>query len=1074
MSTAAAAHSTHERKTVALRGSAIDWVLREVFSLRRTDRPVLGQLSPLFAIVTAASVIVATFTKTAFLQTHEVKTLPLMFLGSSAFTAVLSIVWVAVVERLDLQRRFLTLLMTAIGSFAALHLLYPLSPKTMALAQLVWCTGLSQLILVQTWNMSSAVLPSRQAKRLFPVLAAVSTLGAALGGGALTLGLKVVEAQHMMWFVILLLLYPLAQVRKIIKALQWSGDERDTAAEAQLNNLAVRALSRKEKQEQAAAAAATKKPFDDIARGFRTITDTPLLLRLAGLVFLLQVASLIIDFQFSTEMKLKYANRNEMASFLGTYYWVANSFAFFVALTASGRIVRVVGIGVAISASAIFVAVGSAAYFTAGRLGLGSPFWAIVATSFLERIFQFALTRNAMQMLVAPLDSKKGERAKTLIDGVVYRVATMGTSVVLLFIGATSEKLALLSPVTIVACIGVVFIGLSMNPHYRKALFEGLRARRVDSDVDPQTRALLQRSATGEVQQRLASNDRRDVLSALDIVRESKLPVRVEDLLPIARSHDPDLARRALELMNELQLKPERALLVGLMQKDRPPSILREALRLLDQYQDPGLLPLVSGYVQHPDLGVARLAVIWVQRVGGVEHAAKLNQKLKDDLQSPQAERRARAAYISGGYVLDPEIDLVRMVQDPAADVRVNAVVSMGQIGAMEYIDPLVDCLGRGELVPAASAALTRYGGSLVAALRDRHRRKPLNVAIQLRLLRIVERFGTKAAVAHQMDQVDSPVTVVRNNAIQSLWRMARDPEAPKPPTEWIRAKVLVEIETLRLLQRIELVGRGASPRHLFFGSELHSLRLQAERRSFRLLGLLDARAAMHRAYLHYRSPQQRVRSNAVELLDQHLTDEELRPFVGLVERGDGGTTGGDSTSTGDDGADMPALLGGADPWLVRVWRWTEAQGGKRMTRDPMDMVFLLKAVPLLSDLSGEQLLPVTDILQPVHVEAGDLVFAEGQPGNHLYVILEGEVDVLRGDEPVARLGVKECFGEMALLDQSPRSASVRARVDCELLAISRDDFQDLLDMHPALARGVIRVLTQRLRVATEQKADDK
>jgi CRP-like cAMP-binding protein len=61
----------------------------------------------------------------------------------------------------------------------------------------------------------------------------------------------------------------------------------------------------------------------------------------------------------------------------------------------------------------------------------------------------------------------------------------------------------------------------------------------------------------------------------------------------------------------------------------------------------------------------------------------------------------------------------------------------------------------------------------------------------------------------------------------------------------------------------------------------------------------------------------------------------------------------------------------------------------------------------------------------------------------------------------------------MALLDSSPRSASVRARKDCELLAISRDDFQDLLDMHPALARGVIRVLTQRLRHATEQAAHD-
>ncbi len=1065
MSSAAIAKSTQPHSTVAVRSSAIDWVLREVFSLRRADRPVLGQLAPLFGVVTAASVLVATFTKTAFLEKYEVRTLPLMFLGASAFTAVISLAWVAVVERLDLQRRFVGLLATAIVSFIALHLAYPIAPKAFALAQLVWCTGISQLILVQSWNMSSSLLPGRQAKRLFPVLAALSTLGAAAGGGLVTLGLKVVEARHLMWLVVALLVYPLFKVRKLIRALQWSGDERESATESMI------LIGKKDKDSGAATTPAAG--GSDIIRGFRTILETPILLRLAGLVFLLQVASLIIDFQFSTEMKLKFS-RNEMAGFLGTYYAIANSVAFFVALTASARIVRVVGIGMAISASAVFVGIGSLFYFSAARLHLGNPFWAIVATSFLERIFQFALTRNAMQMLVAPLDSKKGERAKTLIDGVVYRIATAGTSVALLFIAPSSATLALMAPVTVLACVGVVLIGLSMNPHYRRALFEGLRARRVDSDVDPQTRALLQRSATGEVLQRLASTEKRDVLAALDIIRESKLPMQVNDLLPIARSNDPDLARRSLELMNELGLRPERALLLGLLQKDRPAAVLRESLRLLDNYPDTGLLPLVTTFVHHADLGVARLAVIWVQRVGGEDYAQTLHQQLKTDMQSEHSDRRARAAYISGGYVLDPEIDLVRMVKDPAPDVRANAVVSMGQIGALEYIDPLIDCLAHGDLVPQASAALLRYGSTLIAAVRDRQKRKPLNVPIQLRLLRIVERFGNKAAVAFLMEQVDSPVSVVRNNAVQSLWRMARDLEAPRPPQEWIKSRVISEIEALKLLQRIEVAARGPTMRHMFFGSELHALRLQAEMRAFRLLGLFESRAAFHRAYLHYRSAQQRVRSNAIELLDQHLTDEEMKPFVGLVERLDAASAIADATLVEMTGTDLSGLLASTDPWLIRVWQWTELPEGKRMTRDPMDMVFLLKAVPLLSDLSGEQLLPVADILQTVHVEAGDLVFAEGQPGNHLYVILEGEVDVLRGTEQVARLGIKECFGEMALLDQSPRSASVRARVDCELLAIARDDFQDLLDMHPALARGVIRVMTQRLRVATEHAADDK
>jgi hypothetical protein len=402
----------------------------------------------------------------------------------------------------------------------------------------------------------------------------------------------------------------------------------------------------------------------------------------------------------------------------------------------------------------------------------------------------------------------------------------------------------------------------------------------------------------------------------------------------------------------------------------------------------------------------------------------------------------------------------------------------MGQIGSPEYIDPLIDCLGRGDLVQPASQALYRYGEALVQSVRDRLFDRPPNPAIQLRLLRIVERFGTNEAVAFLMSQAEAPSSLVRNNAVASLWRLARDPDAPRPPHVWVKRRVVQEIELLRRYQALEQLAGGQSLRHVFFLSELQGMRLQCEMRSFRLLGLLPARAVLHRAYLHYRSPQQRVRSNAVELLDQHLVDPDLKPFVALVERAEAAPGLQGPTETPVPGVnlsttDLQAMLALVEPWLGRVWHWAQHRQGGQMSRDPMDMVFLLKGVPLLSDLSGEQLLPVADIVQQVHVEGGDLVFAEGQPGNHLYVILEGEVDVLYGAEVVAKLGVKECFGEMALLDSSPRSASVRARKDCELLAISRDDFQDLLDMHPALARGVIRVLTQRLRHATEQAAHD-
>jgi HEAT repeat protein len=1075
----AAAHETGTASVRTSGGTVQRWML-QVFALKRADWPVLMQLAPFYAIVTAAIVAVATFTKSGFLAAYDIAALPMMFLGSSIFTAVASVGYVSVVEQLPLATRFVGLLGTAVFSFLGLHLCYPLQPKTLALVQLVWCTGLSQVVLMQTWNMTSALVPARQGKRLFPVLAAVSTLGAAAGGWLVSGWLRVFEAQELMWPVLALLTFCLVRLKPIMARMQVLLADGHDDTMTTLPSVQARKK-----------AAAVQGAGSEIVRGFQNIWEAPLLVRLATLVFLLQFASLILDFQFSAELKSRY-QRNEIASFLGTYYGIANGVAFGIALFATGRIVRVVGIGIAISASAMLVAFGSVAYMFLATTGHKWAFAAIVAASFCERIGQFALTRNAMQMLVAPLDAKKGERAKTLIDGVVYRVATALVSVGLLLVAPTQATLGWISPPAILACLGVVAIGIAMNPHYRRALFEGLRARRVDSDADPQTRALLIRTAMGEVRQRLKSGEPKQIVQALEIVEESSLPVEVADLAPVARHQDPEVARHALEVMNDLGLKPDRALLLDLLGQDRHPAVLREVLRLLAAYPDKTLLPLVTQFVHHQDVGVARLAVMWLKQAGGEAQTARIDADLLKDLKSAVAERRARAAFVSGGFTQEASLDLGRLIDDPSPQVRLNAVMSMGQIGSPEFVDPLVRALGKTDLVTAASNALQRFGPRLVGIVTENARRMPPSTAVQLRLLRVVERLGSREAVDFVMAQADSHDAVVCSNAVQSLWRMAREPERPRPSAVWAKQQVKAEIARLKRYQQIETLAGGVSARHTFFLGELQALRLQADMRVFRLLGLLYPRAAMHRAYLHYRSPQLRVRSTAIELLDQHLTDPELKPFVGLVERGEGGGIG-TSISVVDGGdystpAELDRILRDVEPWLGRVWQW--AQGGSPelqmatasgawragrdsreagLARDPMDLVFLLKGVPLLSDLSGEQLLPVTEIVQRKTFEAGDVVFAEGEPGDHLYVVLDGEVDVLKGGERVATLGTKECFGEMALLDQSPRSASIRARKELELLAISRDDFQDLLDTHPALARGVIRVLTQKLRTATEQ-----
>ncbi len=132
-----------------------------------------------------------------------------------------------------------------------------------------------------------------------------------------------------------------------------------------------------------------------------------------------------------------------------------------------------------------------------------------------------------------------------------------------------------------------------------------------------------------------------------------------------------------------------------------------------------------------------------------------------------------------------------------------------------------------------------------------------------------------------------------------------------------------------------------------------------------------------------------------------------------------------------------------------------------------------LSKVELFSGLKPQAL----ELIAKVGVEeshaAGTKIFQHGDAGDKLYLILEGRVRISRevpgmGEEALAVLGPGQVFGEMALLDESPRSADARVHERCRLLAVPKDGFDDLLFLHKDLAYevlwNVVRLLVSRLR----------
>jgi CRP-like cAMP-binding protein len=136
------------------------------------------------------------------------------------------------------------------------------------------------------------------------------------------------------------------------------------------------------------------------------------------------------------------------------------------------------------------------------------------------------------------------------------------------------------------------------------------------------------------------------------------------------------------------------------------------------------------------------------------------------------------------------------------------------------------------------------------------------------------------------------------------------------------------------------------------------------------------------------------------------------------------------------------------------------------------ERVSRLGQVRLFKELSKSDLKELEDIGRVVEHAAGHTIIDQGESGAGFHMILSGEVKVVRGGRTVARLGPGEAFGEMALIDGGPRTATVVAETDTTTFAIATWDFRALVKKRPGMSWSLLLSMTERLREA-QRKEDE-
>ena len=136
-----------------------------------------------------------------------------------------------------------------------------------------------------------------------------------------------------------------------------------------------------------------------------------------------------------------------------------------------------------------------------------------------------------------------------------------------------------------------------------------------------------------------------------------------------------------------------------------------------------------------------------------------------------------------------------------------------------------------------------------------------------------------------------------------------------------------------------------------------------------------------------------------------------------------------------------------------------------------LEKLFFLKRLDLFTAMDDEDLLRLAGVTEDLTVGPDTTLFEQGEPGDGLYMVLDGEVGIWLAGREINVIRTGECFGEIGIFGPVVRTAGARTKTDCYLLRLGRPAFQDLFGRHPSLRLAILQQLARR-RLAIEQRCD--
>ena len=991
--------------------------------IRAGEARMVALVAALFALIEIGRGIGGNAADGLFFVRFGVENLPAMYLILGGITFFVMLGYTVGLGRGN-KRAFFTrlffflaiaLLIERAAISSGFNLLYPI----------VWLTVNTINVVLGTliWSIATETCDTRQAKRLFSLFTSLGILGGVIGNlltGALA---QLIGTENLILLYAAILFACLALTRDIAR---------------QFFKPPARAI-------------AATNFIGEIRVGFDYVRASPLMQLIGYASILFSILFFSISFPFNKIVSATYPNEADVAGFLGIFSAANTAVTFLVSLFIANRLYTRIGVVNAVLLLPLTYLAGFVLF--ALNFSLSS---AMIAR-FAQMIVLGGIAGSAWSTFFNVVPPEKRGQVQSFDSGVTAQLGTIASGILLLLGDRilNTEQVFILGMATALLCGYLIF---KMRGAYGAALVDALRAGYLDVFTAAQRGFQHLGADSGALQTALAGlNDARANVRRVSAEILGKLGKRdaINSLIAALDDADRDVRSAALDALVQLDAREASDAIFARL-SDADASVRASAIDAFARLEPQSTLCAVA--LDDADAHVRAHAAVALHRAGEPERAQRALADLLASNDEPPRIAGLEAIAESGIAIEFARVQA--LARDSSGNVRVAALNALAAFKEKKPPPVLLDALDdREERVRLASAHALQAFDSLAEIIvvlnRDSGR------AQEAALIALEGRANAAPAVTE--------------------WALAQIPRAAEYRA-WAAALAPLDEKESRAL--------------IFLRDLLRQFELKTEQRILRALALVGKKETLDLIGKGLSVKNQETRAQAIEALDT-LGDKRIaRGLIPLLEETNAAAKEDaravlNKLATHSDAywralavhaigellsRDLQTLVARARQDAAPIVReaalqWTEFTGGTMpetlRTLGTMDRILFLRQVPIFGNLAPEDLNQIADLADERAFTRGEFIFRAGDIGDELFVIVEGAVRVEKDSRTLRTLQAGEQIGELAILREQPRSASVIAEsANVRALVIRGDALKAILRDRPEVAMGMLASLAQRLSTA--------